>query len=228
MILKIRRKFKLYKRYKANIWGDIIKRRRYIKLIQALRGNRSRINETKLIRRLILRLDLRQPKKRSRKINLAQKVYYQRGMIKRLYGNYKEKDFKRYMMKYKRGKDIIQKIEHRVDTMIWRAAFVSSVNEGQEWMRKGYVTVNGEIEKDGTREMKEGDIVSIVKSMYGVVVRNLLMKLYGGSYVLPTKFSYEVNYRTMEIMLFKEITARRLKYLVNMKGGTMLRRIRDE
>jgi len=226
MTKKIRSKFRLYKRYKVNIWGDLGVKRKFFKLVKIMRGNRRKINEAKLLRKLILRIDLRQPSKRSKKIHFPQKYFFQRGMIKKLYGNYKEKEFRRFIRSYKKDKYLISNLEHRIDLIIWRAGFVPRLEIAKEWLDKGFILVNGK--EISEKSLREGDVLSIVKYMYGEVVNNVLLKLYMRSFTMLTKYCYEVNYRTMEICLIRKITPRRLRYLQSIKGGLLIKKFVHE
>jgi ribosomal protein S4 len=224
-------KFKLYKRYYCNIWGEVSVRKRFIKIGKILSGSRPRVNEAFFLRKLQLRPDLRQPIKKRKKVSLRQRMYRMRQILKRFYGNFQERKFKQLIKRVKRKsgvKLLVGQLERRLDVLLFRVSFVKSILMAQQWIINGYVKVNDEVILNYEYLIAIGDVVSLSFYKYTDVVSNLLVRIYGRNLVLPLKKYYEINYKCLELCLIKEPLEDALVYPMNIDGSAVLISYSDE
>lgn len=86
--------------------------------------------------------------------------------LKGYYGNITEKQFRRIYAEAGRQRGdtselLVGLLECRLDTIVYRAKFVSTVFAARQFVNHGHVLVNGKRCNIGSRRVKSGDVVSI-------------------------------------------------------------------
>jgi len=107
-------------------------------------------------------------KKRRRPLSEYGKELKEKQKLRNWY-NLKEKQFKNYVKKLldKKGKMedaplfLIKKLESRMDNIVFRSGFVLSRRKARTLVSHGYFLVNGRASNIPSRQLKEGDIISV-------------------------------------------------------------------
>ena len=86
--------------------------------------------------------------------------------LKGYYGNIGEKQFRRYYEEATRrrgdtGENLIELLERRLDTMIYRAKFVPTVFAARQFVNHNHVKVNGRRVNVPSFSVKDGDVVEV-------------------------------------------------------------------
>ena len=89
--------------------------------------------------------------------------------VKGYYGNISEKQFRRYYhealrLKGDSGENLIGLLERRLDAVVYRAKFVSTVFAARQFINHGHVKVNGRRVNIGSYQLKVGDVVEVKES----------------------------------------------------------------
>lgn len=78
-------------------------------------------------------------------LNESQKQYKSKQIIKSLYGKLSQKELILTSKKSKGFANVISKLETRLDVLVYRLQFVYSLAEAREFIKKGFITVNGTV-----------------------------------------------------------------------------------
>lgn len=86
--------------------------------------------------------------------------------LKGYYGNIGERQFARYYdeairMRGDSGQQLVGLLERRLDAVIYRAKFVSTVFAARQFVSHGHVTVNGKRMTAPSYQVKEGDVIQV-------------------------------------------------------------------
>ena len=86
--------------------------------------------------------------------------------LKGHYGDLTEKQFRRIFGEAERvkgdtGENLIGLLERRLDTVVYRAKFVSTMFAARQFVNHGHVTVNGKRVNIPSYRVKEGDVVEV-------------------------------------------------------------------
>lgn len=86
--------------------------------------------------------------------------------LKGYYGSIGEKQFRRYYKEAVRlrgdtGQNLIGLLERRLDAVIYRALFVSTVFAARQFVNHKHVTVNGKVVNIPSYQVKEGDVIEV-------------------------------------------------------------------
>ena len=89
--------------------------------------------------------------------------------LKGYYGNISEKQFRKYYaeairMKGDSGDNLIGLLERRLDAVVYRAKFVSTVFSARQFVNHGHIKVNGRRVNIASHQVKPGDTVEIKES----------------------------------------------------------------
>ena len=97
---------------------------------------------------------------------------------------------------YNLGNYLINTLESRLDTILYRSKFSISFRNARALIHRGQVYVNGKIRNKNSYLMKKGDIISIRLKSHSDIKRNIL---YSNMWPIPQKY-LNVNYKTLEIL----------------------------
>lgn len=86
---------------------------------------------------------------------------------KRIYGIL-EKQFRKYVLEALKsrgvsGEVLMQKLERRLDNLVYRGGFAVSRNQARQLIRSGYFEINGRKAITPSQQLKENDIIRPVK-----------------------------------------------------------------
>jgi small subunit ribosomal protein S4 len=95
--------------------------------------------------------------------------------LKGYYGNISEKQFRRYYaeairMKGDSGDNLIGLLERRLDAVIYRAKFVSTVFAARQFVNHGHVKVNGRRVNIASHQVKVGDRIELKESSRQIIL----------------------------------------------------------
>lgn len=124
--------------------------------------------------------------------------------IRLFYGNISKKYLKRNIKillkkstkKISLNSYLIEKFEKKLDTVIYRAKFASSLREAQQMILHGKILVNSLKVKSKKYNLKEGDVVSVNLNDFNFVKKNIQDS---SNRYLPPKH-YLINYKTLQII----------------------------
>jgi small subunit ribosomal protein S4 len=82
------------------------------------------------------------------------------------YGNIGERQFRRYYQEAMRrkgnnGEMLIQQLERRLDTVVYRMKFVATVFAARQLVNHGHVTVNAKRVNIASYQVKDGDVIEL-------------------------------------------------------------------
>ncbi len=86
--------------------------------------------------------------------------------LKGYYGDLTEKQFRRIYAEAERvkgdtGENLIGLLERRLDAVVYRAKFVSTIWAARQFVNHGHITVNGQRVNIASYRVKEGDVIAI-------------------------------------------------------------------
>ena len=86
--------------------------------------------------------------------------------LKGYYGNITEKQFRKYYAEAVRrkgdtGENLIELLERRLDTVVYRSKFVPTVFASRQFINHGHVKVNGVRVTIPSYRVKEGDVIEV-------------------------------------------------------------------
>jgi small subunit ribosomal protein S4 len=95
--------------------------------------------------------------------------------LKGYYGNISEKQFRGYYaeairMKGDSGDNLIGLLERRLDAVIYRAKFVSTVFAARQFVNHGHVKVNGRRVNIASHQVKVGDRIELKESSHQIIL----------------------------------------------------------
>ena len=94
---------------------------------------------------------------------------------KRIYGMF-ETQFRRYFQRAQKSKGVtgqmlLQQLERRLDSVLYRIGFAASRKDGRQLARHRMVAVNGRLIDIPSYQIRAGDVVQIIKGSDGAPVR---------------------------------------------------------
>jgi len=112
------------------------------------------------------------------------------------YGNITEKQFRRvYKSAIRRrgdtGENMIEILERRLDTVVYRSKFASTVFAARQLVSHGHVLVNGSEVNIASAAVRDGDVISLRANMHDNV--NVLLAQQSGERDIPSYVEYDAN-----------------------------------
>lgn len=95
---------------------------------------------------------------------------------------------------------LIEQLETRLDTILYRGFFVESCRKGQQLIRHKQVLVNGKIVSWKKDKLKKGDLIEVSYTSHDYVKLNIIKAKIG---MLPKYL--QINYKTLQIMVVRDI-----------------------
>ena len=95
---------------------------------------------------------------------------------------------------------LIEQLENRLDTVLYRAFFVGSFRKGQQLIRHKQVLVNGKIVSWKKQRLKKGDVIGILGASHEYVTTNIIK-----AKIRPLPKYLQINYKTLQIMVVRDI-----------------------
>ncbi len=103
-------------------------------------------------------------------------------MLKGHYGDLTEKQFRRTFAEAERmrgdtGQNLIGLLERRLDAVVYRAKFVSTIFAARQFVNHGHVTVNGKRVNIPSYRVKEGDTIQVREKSRDLAIVTMAIKL---------------------------------------------------
>lgn len=87
----------------------------------------------------------------------------ERAKIRILYGNLSSKVLDRYILENKKSEPLIIALESRVDVLLKRASFFTSIQSARQSILHGYICVNGQRVYSPSYQCKQGDLIQVIQ-----------------------------------------------------------------
>ena len=91
----------------------------------------------------------------------------------------------------------INKLENRLDTILYRSHFAKSIRESRMLINHKHVYVNGNIINHGSYRLEKGDVISLSSSVSNLIKINVYSS---NLWPLPPEY-LQVNYKTFQISI---------------------------
>lgn len=187
---RLKRIYRIYHQLDSNIWGNI---EQYKKL-----SNKDKVST----RHKLSRISIINGQAQKLSINSKYEVMRQ---IKKYYLNVS----KRFMDKVINNKDyyikkysnILNILESRLDTILYRSNWASSLSEARQITNHGYICINGKNVFQSNILITVGDIVSVDRDYIRYLQDKMIDKIEANRFSINVPEYIEVNYTTMEAIL---------------------------
>lgn len=145
---------------------------------------------------------------RSRSSPLLKQILETR-KIRILYGNLRNREIKTLAqiattMRGEKSQNVFKLLESRLDVVLYRGNLFSSIIIAQQWIRNGFITVNGRVETIAAKMLTPGDVVKPIPSLLPAILANLKVNWnHSGQLVNLThkkSIHIEVSYRSLTIV----------------------------
>lgn len=138
---------------------------------------------------------------RSRSSPLLKQILETR-KIRILYGNLKNREIKTLAqiattMRGEKSQNIFKLLESRLDVVLYRGNLFPSIIIAQQWIRNGFITVNGRIERIAAKMLTPGDVVKPIPSLLPAILANLKDNW---NLTYKKSVNIEVSYRSLTII----------------------------
>lgn len=112
-------------------------------------------------------------------------------------------------MSYRKRGDIVANflilLESRIDTILYRTGFVSSIFEARQVISHKKILVNNEVVNIRSYLLKSTDILSIHPNYYKVLKLNLLKRIYNKSIMFYNVNYYETSYKLLKTLFIPKL-----------------------
>jgi len=95
----------------------------------------------------------------------------------------------------------VEKLETRLDTALYRTYFSDSFNHARQLILHKKVYVNNKIVQYNSYLLKKGDIITLNKNIFHLVIPNILKSK---PWAMPPKH-FHINYKTLQILVIEDI-----------------------
>ena len=96
---------------------------------------------------------------------------------------------------------LIQSFEKRLDVILYRSHFVSSIRAAKQLILHGHIKVNNQLTTNNSFLIKQGDKITASKKSFTLIQDNIY-----SSHIWPLPPKYlQINYKTLEIIMTNEI-----------------------
>lgn len=217
--VRIRQFFSKNRTNKQSLLSSIIFQKYKVKKYKRKRKARVYTIQDKLLKHKKLNssnftLDLI-PKTNIKRNNKVYKSLYHKRIIKiwnfrKFYGCLTNKQLKRVcLMSYRKRGDIVANflilLESRIDTILYRTGFVSSIFEARQVISHKKILVNNEVVNVRSYLLKSTDILSIHPNYYKVLKLNLLKRIYNKSIMFYNVNYYETSYKLLKTLFIPKL-----------------------
>nr|YP_009495533.1 ribosomal protein S4 [Psammoneis japonica]AWQ64263.1 ribosomal protein S4 [Psammoneis japonica] len=107
----------------------------------------------------------------------------------------------------------IEILEKRLDTILYRARFASSIRNARQLILHGHISVNKKIVTNKSCIMKQGDLIEINNKSHNLIINNLK---FNHKWPIPPKY-LQINYKTLQIIFYDDIKLNNLSCLFPFK-----------
>ena len=160
---------------------------------------------------------------RNRKPSAYALQLYAKQKLKKYYGYVTEKQFKKYYLqasakKGDTGQILIQLLERRLDSVLYRMKFASTIFASRQFISHGHVRVNGKKIDIPSYKVNEGDEISLIEKFKQVP--SVILAVQSKDREVPEYLS--VDYIKMKGVLVKSPTLKDVPYPVEMEPNLVV------
>ena len=159
------------------------------------------------------RLELNYKNSYFKKVFIFSKIFnlFFGGFSKNYYGKLKKKLRNKNIIKNLK-KNIMIILESRLDNVLFKSKFCSTIRSARHYISYGYVNVNNKIIKNKSFILKSGDLISLDKVVFNDYKKSLVNIL---TWPLTPNYLI-VNYKTMEIVFLGNFI-RKINFVLHLK-----------
>lgn len=221
--MKWRRKYRICRLYVDDLWGNILRKGRRSYLM-----NKEEVNETVRFicwskQRAWSQRENKEFYKQMRKVRM--RLRNSRGSlrakykIKRYYGGMSQVEYKRILRKsresgrkariYKLSRRskyvsmLLSLLEFRLSSIVYRLNLAGSIEEAGKFVRRGWITIDGEVVKNPKITVSVGSIVSVIRAKLKYFQRRLSIRLRRRDIIVNTPRYLEVDYNSISCIIIK-------------------------
>jgi len=139
--------------------------------------------------------------------------------LKRYYGDLIEKQLRKYYKIIKNSNDnskIFSLIESRLDVVIYRAGFASSLFEARQLISHGFFFINKIQVNQKNYLLKEGDIIEVKKKHWLLIFDKIINYVKGSNKKIPSPPHIQVDYNTLTIIFLYLPKLEKIPYTIPM------------
>lgn len=150
----------------------------------------------------------------NRKMKIYKSLYHKRiskiWNFRKFYGCLTNKQLKRFcLMSFRKRGDIVANflilLESRIDTILYRTGFVSSIFEARQIISHKKILVNNKTINIKSYLLQPSDILSIHPNSYNKLKGNLVKRIYDKSIMFYNTNYYETNYKTLNTLFIPKL-----------------------
>lgn len=193
---------KLNRRLEEDIWGLITlkgKKNKVTKFFQSLLKEKFSQKDRKNV---IYRVEIEKPKRKNISLSDYGKLLVARRKLSLFYGGLRKRTLEKIKKEIKEGTGklsdlVIEKLENRLEIVVYRLNFANSVREARKDILKGMIAVNKKIIKQPGYEIKIGDLIEIVPGYKEEVQKRILRRIKENWLYTNIVPYLEVNYKIL-------------------------------
>lgn len=212
--LNIRRatKLKILIKLKINVLANIkilkFKKQKWVNFIRFFKTEfkNSKFKKYKIIDQHIVLIDKKNLLELNYKNKFCKKLFIFSKIFNLFFGNFSEKYIYILKNKIKKSSKIVKKLifqllETRLDLILYKSKFVSTIKAARQLIFHGHVVVNGSIVKTSSFFLKSGDLIKLPLIFIDKLQLNLVM-----SSTWPLIPSYLIiNYKILQILFLSNL-----------------------
>ena len=139
--------------------------------------------------------------------------------MKKYYGDIREKQLTKYYKTVENFNDnskIFSLIESRLDVVIYRSLFASTLFDARQLINHGFFLVNGVRVKQKSYLLKKGDIITVKDKNWDLLFDKILTFTKGPNNKVPCPPHIQVDYNTLTLIFLYLPKLERIPYPVTM------------
>lgn len=188
MVNLLKNKHKLCRKYKDDIWGDVLRKGKFTRTGEFLQENSRELSNTRQFR-----------------TDSYKKLITDRKKVCLFYGGLKVRELKRYCSEAKNlvtgrsnfNDTVVTLLERRLAVIVYRLNFVTSVAHGINLVKAGYFLVNRELILKPNYLVQEGDVIEVREEFKDEIQKSLELRLENEFLPFMHPKYVEVNYELM-------------------------------
>ncbi len=216
------KKNRLNRRFEEDIWGLITiksKPNKVTRFFQSLIKEKYSFKNKKSV---VYRVEVTKPKRKKLVLSHYGKMLAFRRKLSAFYGNIRQKDLINIIKKVPLKKEvlsdgIIDRLESRLESLVYRLNFASSVREARKEIMRGAVSVNKSVVKVPGYEVSIGDIVEINPGYRKEIHSKILNRVENGHVFTNVPTYLEVNYKILAGCKISEAAYKNVAYPFKLK-----------
>lgn len=124
--------------------------------------------------------------------------------LRKYYINISKKQFNLLNKKINYKQSLIQLLERRIDTIIYRINYASSFMEARQLINHGHILINGHYITKPSHLINIGDKIELTKKFYPLIKKSIIDKIKNKSLHINCPDYLEVNYNIFTAILIQQ------------------------